>query len=70
MKERFDKAYRAQASIALAAEELDSAWPMDRINLEVTPSYVLVREGAVGKWSSIMSEEQAQRLDKIFAEKM
>ncbi|CAF4270205.1 unnamed protein product, partial [Rotaria sordida] len=67
MKERFDKAYTAQASVALANEGPDEPWPVDKIVLQRPDHSILVREGAIGNWSSTMSEEQAQRLDKIFA---
>jgi hypothetical protein len=69
MKERFDKAYSAQARVALANEASDAPWPIGKIHLQMSDLAVLVREGVVGKWSSIMTEEQSQRLDKIFTEK-
>ncbi|CAF1161929.1 unnamed protein product [Rotaria sordida] len=69
MKERFHKAYTAQARIALASEALDEPLHIDRIALQNLDHRIIVRAGATGNWSSTMSEEQSQRIDKIFAEK-
>ena len=69
MKERFDKAYATQARIALADDSPDAPWPMDKENLQRSDRHMLVRKGVSGGWSSTMSEEQSQRLDKIFMEK-
>ncbi|CAF2840133.1 unnamed protein product [Rotaria sp. Silwood2] len=69
MKERFHKAYSAQARVALADEALDAPWPIDKTNLQRCDHCIIVREGFTGNWSSTMSDEQSKRLDKIFVEK-
>ncbi|CAF2952070.1 unnamed protein product [Rotaria sp. Silwood2] len=69
MKERFNKAYSAQARISLANETLDAPWPLSRSHLQRCDRFQHVREGVVGNWSSTMNEKQSQRLDKVFAEK-
>ncbi|CAF0908562.1 unnamed protein product [Rotaria sordida] len=69
MKERFHKAYSTQARVALANEALDAPSPIDKTHLQMCDNCIVVREGVAGNWSSTMSEEQSQRLDKIFAEK-
>jgi hypothetical protein len=69
MKERYDKACIAQAQIALANESPTAPWPTSKRLLQMRDKLLIVRKGVVNSWSSIMSEEQAQRLDKIFAEK-
>ena len=63
------KAYSAQACVALANEAPDEPVPIDKIHLQSCDRSILVREGAGGKWSSIMSEEQSQRLDKNLCNK-
>lgn len=69
MKERYDKAYLAQARILLANESSTNSCPINKTNLTNYNKLELVRKGTVGGWSSIMNEEQFKRLDKIFVEK-
>ncbi|CAF3261304.1 unnamed protein product [Rotaria socialis] len=69
MKERFDDTYEKQARIALADESVDAPWPMDKTSLEYIHYMRRVRQGGVGKWRSMMTDEQAERIDKSFAEK-
>ena len=69
MKERYDKAYSAQAKIALANDSPDAPLPISKSNLERMDKFNLVRKGVVGDWSSAMTEEQSRRMDQIFAEK-
>lgn len=70
MKERFHKMFVSQAHAALANEFPTAPLPVTKDYLKVCDNMEKVREGNTGGWSSIMSEEQAQRLDKIFSEKM
>jgi hypothetical protein len=69
MKERYDKAYLAQARTTLADELSTLPRPISKKHLENSDKCELVRKGTVGSWTSEMSEEQSQRLDKIFVEK-
>jgi hypothetical protein len=54
----------------MLADELSTIpCPVSKDALEICDKLDIVRKGKVGGWSSTMSEEQAQRLDKIFVEK-
>ena len=70
MKERFHKMFVGQAHAALANEFSNAPLPVTKAYLKVCDKMEKVREGNIGGWSSVMSEEQAQRLDRIFFEKI
>ncbi|CAF1048174.1 unnamed protein product [Didymodactylos carnosus] len=68
MKERYGRAYSAQARVALANESPTALWPINKSSLQ-NCEFSLIRKGVVGSWSLTMSKAQSQRLDKIFVEK-
>ena len=70
MKDKFDRSFANQAQIVLNDPFTEVPLPMNKILLENADRINIVREGQVGKWSSIMTPEQTERIDSIFTEKL
>lgn len=69
MKERFHKTFVARAHVELANELPTASLPVTKDYLKICDKMEKVRAGIIGGWSSVMTTEQAERLDRIFFEK-